>query len=1110
MEKKRIKLSCLLILITLLTLTLTIQKGLYSSVNYDRPVVMIDVSKSTNDSYYEHLRIMLSVWGFDVAWNNNDWTSNSFVNVDILIVPTAESDYTTAELGVLSNWFSSGNKSLWVAGHSDDGNNANYALRANDVLETVNSSIYIESGSLESIDVLNNDTKYINGNIYNTDDQNTRLITANLPYKGNSANALFYGPTTVIGKNKTNNEFINLETSNISNVGWIIKTTESTFLPNTLPSDAGGAQVHTNNQDDNFVIMAMEHSAGDAGTGRIIVSGEAPFSTFKSMFKDEFGNLHNNYYIVYNTMQWFKGFFSDTRKSPVVMIDLGHSNYNWYRSYAGLDKIGDHALSWGFNVILNNDNISSTDLIDVDILIIPIAISNYTNDSLIAISNWFASGNKGIWVAGDSDYGGYPQFAIRANNVLNAVNSSIFMEQGEIESDNNFGGGRYRVSGTVYNTNGSNAKFITSGLPYQGEKAMALFHGPTDVIGKNHTNGEYVDLITTDLPNVEWVVKATNSTFNPATSASEAEARIHQEFDEGDFVLMALQHSAGPAGNGKIIASGSDIFSDYKNQFNDPGEFGIPQNDYYIVFNAFHWLSQHSVDLKTSVMIDLSKIRSIPDQLLLEDFASKLSTWGYNVIWNDDDWSSSTFDSIDIFVCPIKDSFGQNESYDSTELEILANWFATGNKGVWIGGDNDWATTNYSIWANQVLDSLNSSIFLESMSIESDYNFGGGRYRVGGTIYNTNGTNAHYITERLPLTGDNDMALFHGPTSVIGKNRTTGEYLDLETNNFPNVEWVVKAKNATFVNKTIAYDAEGVRVHEYNQTGEFVLMALQHSAGYDNSSKIIVSGESIFSTYKNMFNPMGEFNIAHNDYYLVYNTMNWLAPILTRPVTPHTYIIYPEAYSEFNSEFVLRWQSSQFHAPSFTFDVIIDNKVAFTTIDNEIYLDLDSGEYEIQIRSESLYGFVKVSEAIVVFVDKDSPLIDLSSSIANGTTTTSTSMMLNYNLSDGNGLGIDTYEIFIDGLSFMNGTADNANDSLSLTDLTVGSHTINIVVNDMLGNTAETVYTFIIESPPITTETNTTESTGITSKSSSASSGFEIMSIILGIIAVLSFQRQRK
>ncbi len=639
------------------TTTFSSNNAIY--VPKQRPVVLIDLAHTSFDSDYAKLGSVLPSWGFDVVtWTSGNWTASTFSGVDITILPALAYNLTATEITNAKNWFDSGNKAIWVAGDSDFGGNAAFAYRANGLLSALGSSIYVESGAVES-DYNFKASYRVSATDYNTVDPNAKFVTSQLPYQGAAAMAEFHGPTAVIAKNTTG--YFNLETNTFPNVEWVVKAKNGTFLPNTVPADANGAQVHANNQEGEFVMMALQYKAGAANSGKIVVSGEAIFSTYKNMFNDpgEYEIPQNDFYLVYNTFMWFnmQGYLTFDATLPLVMIDFAHaafsSNYN---------KFADHLLSWGYNVTkFTTGNFTAGSFTGVDVLIVPALDYNYTAAELTVVKDWFDTGNKAIWVAGDSDFGGNAMWAVRGNNILSSIGSTLRIESGAVESDYNFKAS-YRVSATDYNFNGTEAWNLVNGLPYQGADAMAEFHGPTAVIAKNTTG--YFNLETNTFPNVEWVVKTKNGTFLPNTVAADANgAQVHTNNQEGEFVMLALQHSAGVAGTSKVVVSGENIFSTYKNMFNDPGEYEIPHNDYYIVYNTIQWFVQRQANVRPVVMVDLSNASFATDYTKI---VFTLQEWGYQTVVNNAALTSTTLNGVDVLYITQK-----NVNYTDAEVGYL-------------------------------------------------------------------------------------------------------------------------------------------------------------------------------------------------------------------------------------------------------------------------------------------------------------------------------------------------------------------------------------------------------------------------------------------------------
>jgi hypothetical protein len=260
-----------------------------------------------------------------------------------------------------------------------------------------------------------------------------------------------------------------------------------------------------------------------------------------------------------------------------VAIEVGSISSTSAPDYkAFIQKLSD----WGFDVVklYNNNtqtsNMTYTSLTGCDILILPLMNTNLTTENELAVTTWWATGGKSLWVAGDSDYagpGGYGAMAAhRPNRVLENIGSHIFLEQTAIESTWNdavVGNIGYRVAAGAYASTGD-AALLTQNLPTN----KSVFHGPTCIIAKN-SSGNYVDPLTGTgiTSNVEWVAKAVNNTkfWSHSKNATVAVMpyRVHTYLQKGEYVLMALEKF----GNGnKLIVTGEHIFSTYKNMFAIP------------------------------------------------------------------------------------------------------------------------------------------------------------------------------------------------------------------------------------------------------------------------------------------------------------------------------------------------------------------------------------------------------------------------------------------------------------------------------------------------------------------------------------------------------------
>ncbi len=105
----------------------------------------------------------------------------------------------------------------------------------------------------------------------------------------------------------------------------------------------------------------------------------------------------------------------------VAVIDYAHSNdYTTDK----LTEIEDTLNRHGFEVRHQDSAFTAADLADVDLIIATCGLDEYTTAELQAISDWAASDDKGMLLAGRGDYSTYQDVA-RPNQILEAIGSNI-------------------------------------------------------------------------------------------------------------------------------------------------------------------------------------------------------------------------------------------------------------------------------------------------------------------------------------------------------------------------------------------------------------------------------------------------------------------------------------------------------------------------------------------------------------------------------------------------------------------------------------------------------------------------------------------------------------
>jgi len=200
---------------------------------------------------------------------------------------------------------------------------------------------------------------------------------------------------------------------------------------------------------------------------------------------------------------------------------------------------------------------------------------------------------------------------------------------------------------------------------------------------------------------------------------------------------------------------------------------------------------------------------------------------------------------------------------DPALMSIIDWWTSDVNKTIWFLGDSDYAGIFDSFSMNYLLSKLDSDLRIQSDSVE-DYesNDDGGAYRVIGSVVN-----------RMPgvpdsLTSDVDTILSHGPAASVSLSNFTS----------PNSAWLI---NTTTNSSIVDWDGIPSKYWEYPRgnydsyplvTAEWDLPLFNGSSHF---GKVLCSGETLISDYKNIFNYQTDFGNPIDTIQLVSNLLDW-------------------------------------------------------------------------------------------------------------------------------------------------------------------------------------------------------------------------------------------
>ncbi|MFX0113034.1 MAG: hypothetical protein ACFFB3_00650 [Candidatus Hodarchaeota archaeon] len=491
-------------------------------------------------------------------------------------------------------------------------------------------------------------------------------------------------------------------------------------------------------------------------------------------------------------------------------------------------------------------------------------------------------------------------------------------------------------------------------------------------------------------------------------------------------------------------------------------------------------------------------------------WSSNLTEWGYEVRFLTGAIHPENLTDVDIFVGAYS-SYYTSAGTTAAERAALKAWFDTGNKSVWISGDSDFADTNGDTAriCNEILLDLGSQALVEKASVESEDNLGAA-YRVMASVYNL----FDPLPNQLLSTAKYGRAEFHGPAPVIGYNysaaadgRPLSERLvKLESSaakayfRARNLYWVISATNNATHSSTLVYNTpeSNFSIHDDNEQTTFVMMTAEENAGANSSSKIVVTGETPWTTYKAMFNDPGEHGYLQDQYYIVREVFNWFATP-GYEATCQAHIISPQNGS--STEFLEARFEGIAKGDTIAFiEVYIDGsfKANLTHSYVKYQMDADVGEHNLTIIAKSVEGIVSdPATSIFTVVDEAPPSVNTPGDISY--VVGSTGNIINWTPSDD---FPESYTIYQNGTSVDSGSWDGSYIEISIDGLALGTYNYTLVIIDGGGNSASD--TVIV--------TVTTEAEESSEEDDEAIPGFAVLAGLaaIGLPAFLTTRRRRR
>ncbi len=248
--------------------------------------------------------------------------------------------------------------------------------------------------------------------------------------------------------------------------------------------------------------------------------------------------------------------------APVIVLDYSHGQYASKLVNTTDLQLENNLTALGYEVVWAWGGINSSILADADGLVLA-SIYGESNaflaSEITAIADWFNAGDKFMWVAYDSDYGGGKYISDDMTAILEEVGSHIYGEPTSVEDPVENCGAPYRPV-----TNSTSDDPFVADIVEGVDKV--LMHGPTLVYGSDSaTPGADVNPVALETESIANVYPLLY--YSPNATITDADTTYpyaHEDGDKGAFVGAALEVNAGAAGTGALIVSGASPYGDYQ------------------------------------------------------------------------------------------------------------------------------------------------------------------------------------------------------------------------------------------------------------------------------------------------------------------------------------------------------------------------------------------------------------------------------------------------------------------------------------------------------------------------------------------------------------------
>ncbi|MHB9302419.1 motility-associated ABC transporter substrate-binding family protein [Thermofilum pendens] len=298
-----------------------------------------------------------------------------------------------------------------------------------------------------------------------------------------------------------------------------------------------------------------------------------------------------------------------------IAVDLGHGESNKYLKY-----IMGNITYVQWKVI--NGTITPDVLKGVDILLLGQPTVAFSPDEIQAIKNWLFSGNKVLYVGGDSDYGPGQKTVLQLNDLLAGIGTKLRLEHGAVYSDNPNMTAKayYRMLAFV---EPDNVPGLFTNIIKQGITRPIIMHGPGCVIWQD-AQGKYHDPVKETFPGlirIVWAHKAYIGDNTPPLPYVYDPMTYGKGTGDHDFVMYAAEYFSDV--NSLVVVAGESLYGDYEPAWSSY-YYGVQLDGPLFVQNLVKWwikllttgpIERKVVDLSNTVSSLTSTVNQVSSQV---------------------------------------------------------------------------------------------------------------------------------------------------------------------------------------------------------------------------------------------------------------------------------------------------------------------------------------------------------------------------------------------------------------------------------------------------------------------------------------------------------------